>query len=132
MTDQSVKPGPFTLGETYAFLGEAGGAVSVPVDADFWSRGVEALPAGGRLVSAFRNAADWEMWERHPAGEEIVLVLSGVVEFVLERPVGEQRMRLAAGAFVIVPRGVWHTANVIEPGEALFITPGDGTEHRPR
>ena len=26
----------------------------------------------------------------------------------------------------------WHTADVHEPGSALFITPGRGTEHRPR
>ena len=32
----------------------------------------------------------------------------------------------------INPPGVWHTADVHEPGEALFITPGRGTEHEPR
>ena len=33
---------------------------------------------------------------------------------------------------LINPRGVWHTADVHEPGEGLFVTPGLGTEHRPR
>jgi hypothetical protein len=27
---------------------------------------------------------------------------------------------------------VWHTADVHEPGDALFITPGQGTENVPR
>jgi hypothetical protein len=27
---------------------------------------------------------------------------------------------------------VWHTADVHEPGDAVFITPGRGTENRPR
>jgi hypothetical protein len=33
---------------------------------------------------------------------------------------------------VINPPGVWHTATVYEPGQALFITAGRGTETRPR
>jgi hypothetical protein len=32
---------------------------------------------------------------------------------------------------MINPPNVWHTARVHEPGRALFITPGRGTEHRP-
>lgn len=40
--------------------------------------------------------------------------------------------QLHAGQAAINPRGVWHTADVHEPGSALFITPGRGTEHRPR
>ena len=36
------------------------------------------------------------------------------------------------GERVLNPPGVWHTADVHEPGDALFITPGEGTEHKPR
>ncbi len=32
---------------------------------------------------------------------------------------------------IVVPRGEWHTARVFEPSEAIFVTRGDGTEHRP-
>ena len=32
---------------------------------------------------------------------------------------------------MINPANVWHTARVHEPGLALFITPGEGTEQRP-
>jgi hypothetical protein len=39
---------------------------------------------------------------------------------------------LEAGQAVVNPRGVWHTVDVHEPGQALFVTPGRGTEHRPR
>jgi hypothetical protein len=35
-------------------------------------------------------------------------------------------------ATVVVPRGTWHTAKVLEPSEALHITWGEGTQHRPR
>ena len=39
---------------------------------------------------------------------------------------------LPPGEFAVVPKGIWHTADVIEPGEALFVTAGEGTSHRPR
>jgi hypothetical protein len=41
-------------------------------------------------------------------------------------------VELRAGLAVVNPRGAWHTVDVHEPGLALFITPGRGTEHRPR
>jgi hypothetical protein len=36
-----------------------------------------------------------------------------------------------AGDAMINPANVWHTARVHEPGSALFVTPGEGTGHRP-
>jgi len=35
------------------------------------------------------------------------------------------------GAYVLVPRNVWHTARTTVPTTMLFLTPGAGTEHRP-
>ena len=35
------------------------------------------------------------------------------------------------GEFVMVPRGVWHTARIATRASMLFITPGEGTENRP-
>ena len=39
---------------------------------------------------------------------------------------------LAAGEYAINPPGVWHIADVAESATAVFITSGEGTEHRPR
>jgi len=39
---------------------------------------------------------------------------------------------LAAGEYAINPPGVWHTADVTETATAIFITAGEGTQHRPR
>jgi quercetin dioxygenase-like cupin family protein len=36
------------------------------------------------------------------------------------------------GAFIVVPRGTWHTARISTPTSMLFVTPGQGTENRPR
>ena len=72
------------------------------------------------------------MWERHPAGDEVVVQLGGRVVVIQDAAGGEQRLELGPGEALINPKGVWHTADVLEPGDSLFITPGRGTEHRPR
>jgi hypothetical protein len=60
------------------------------------------------------------------------VLLSGRVDLVQELD-GQQRIvTLTPGMAVINPPGVWHTADVHEPGQALFITAGRGTETRPR
>ena len=101
----------------------------------FW----EDLAAGsypqlnqGRLMSAFEFSQPWATWERHPTGEELVMLLSGAATLFLEEN-GEQRgVDLSEpGQYILVPKGVWHTATTSVPTTMLFLTPGDGTEHRP-
>lgn len=85
------------------------------------------------LVSCFSFADDWPNWERHPAGDEIVILVAGAVTFHLELESGRQRVTLKApGAYAIVPKGVWHTASTSESTTMFFVTPGAGTEHRER
>lgn len=35
------------------------------------------------------------------------------------------------GTYVLIPRGTWHTATTSEPTRMLFLTDGEGTDHRP-
>jgi len=130
-------PAPCHSVDTFVHLGPEGSAVALPVDDSFWER----LAAGGfdhlgpgRLVSSYAFSADWTNWEMHPAGEEVVVLLSGAMEFMLEAANGgHSTVALSEpGQFVLVPRGAWHTANIAGAATALFITPGEGTEHRPR
>jgi hypothetical protein len=86
----------------------------------------------GRLVVMEESASDWTSWERHPAGEEVVLLLSGRVRLVQEIAGEHVATDLEAFQAVVNPAGVWHTMDVFEPARALFITPGRGTENRPR
>ena len=84
------------------------------------------------LVSTYAFDADWPSWERHPAGDEIVCLLSGNVHMVLERDGGEEVVHLhQPGTYVVVPKGTWHTARTAMPTRMLFVTPGEGTENRP-
>lgn len=82
------------------------------------------------LVSTHEFSADWPTWERHPAGDEIVMLLSGAATMVLRTDAGQTMVDLTEpGAFVVVPRNSWHTARVAQSARMLFITPGEGTEN---
>lgn len=82
------------------------------------------------LVSTHEFSADWPTWERHPAGDEIVVLLSGAATMVLRTDAGPVPVELKdPGAFVVVPRNSWHTARVAQSASMLFITPGEGTEN---
>jgi mannose-6-phosphate isomerase-like protein (cupin superfamily) len=87
---------------------------------------------GRTLVSSYRFDSDWPTWEMHPAGDELVCLLSGEVEMVLQRGGTEEVTRLSgAGSFVVVPKGTWHTARTRVPTTMLFVTPGHDTQNRP-
>jgi mannose-6-phosphate isomerase-like protein (cupin superfamily) len=119
---------------TYLHFRDGGRADAVPVTDAFWAD----LSAGrlpqldqGRLMTAFTFSEPWPTWERHPAGEELVLLLSGAATLVLDLPDGERSTQLhTPGAYVLVPPNVWHTATTSVPTTLLFLTPGAGTEHR--
>ncbi len=129
---------PFDLDRTYVHLGLGASAETI---ADFrWDdEYLEQYTAAhvgdgdeGRIVMIGDTAATWTSWERHPAGDEVVILLSGRVSLVQEIDGQEQRSELHGGQAIVNPAGVWHTCDVHEPGKALYITPGRGTEHRPR
>ena len=85
-----------------------------------------------RMVVMFEQSESWTSWERHPAGEEVVVLVSGRIDLFQEVDGEVRRLPLRAGQAVVNPTGAWHTADVQEPSVALFITPGRGTDHRPR
>ena len=86
---------------------------------------------GHELISCYEFEHDWSSWEVHPNGDEIVLLISGNVTFVLQSESGETYIKLSEhGQYVVVPNGVWHTAKVKEKSKLLFVTPGQGTQHK--
>lgn len=89
----------------------------------------------GRLVSQHSFTQSWTAWEVHPVGAELVICTAGELTLIQERPDGgTDTIHLTAGEYAINPPGIWHTADVA-PGvtaTAIFITAGEGTDHRPR
>lgn len=86
----------------------------------------------GRLVSMHTFSEPWESWEMHPSGHEVVVCTAGEITLIQEFEGREERVTLTPGEYAINNPGVWHTADVSESATALFITAGEGTEHRPR
>lgn len=131
MTVRSLLTHPLHLG-----LGAT--AVSEPeFTGGAWYGGYEARHAAdgdeGRLVTLFTFGESWDSWEMHPAGDEVVVCLSGAMTLHQEFPDGTTAtVTLAANDYAINAPGVWHTADVAGAATALFITAGAGTQHRPR
>lgn len=107
----------------------------VPVTPDLYA-GLDrdfANFAGHVLISRHEFSEDWPTWERHPAGDELVMLLAGGATLVLRTAGGDEEVRLdEPGGYVIVPRNTWHTARVADAAKMLFVTPGEGTENRER
>lgn len=62
-------------------------------------------------------------WERHPSGDEIVMVMEGSADLILLEGEDEVRHRLAAGQLVVVPRNVWHRFEVSDGVKVFTATP---------
>ena len=89
--------------------------------------------AEGRLVGMHSFSQSWDIWEMHPNGSEVVLCIAGSVRLIQEKPDGSTAtIELAAGEYAINEPGIWHTADVDGEATVLFITAGQGTQHRPR
>jgi hypothetical protein len=76
----------------------------------------------------FRASSGVSPWERHPTGDELLHVLEGEVEIVVQAEVGPVRTKVSAGSVFVVPRGLWHRHDVRERLVELYVTPG-ATEH---
>lgn len=68
-----------------------------------------------------------------PHGSEVVVCVSGRMTLHQQLADGtEKTVELGPNEYAINPPGAWHTADVDEPVSALFITSGEGTQHRAR
>ncbi len=100
--------------------------------ADYGARHGKDGPEG-RLVSQHSFTESWDVWEMHPRGSEVVICTTGEMVLTQEFPDGKiAKVPLIAGEYAINPPGVWHTADVTSEATAIFITAGEGTEHRTR
>ncbi|WAL59895.1 cupin domain-containing protein [Thermocoleostomius sinensis] len=121
------------INSTFVVLAENGDAIPVVVSDRFYA---DLEPQfgdfkGKRLISHYTFEQDWNSWEMHPSGDEFVCLLSGQVDFVLQQNGIENLVSLnTPGDYILVPRGIWHTAKVHSSSSLLFITPGENTQHR--
>ncbi|GMM92019.1 cupin domain-containing protein [Qipengyuania sp. MTN3-11] len=130
--------GARSLSDSFVHLGLGASAVpQPPFDGMAWYEAYGERHAAdgleGRLVAQHRFEEGWPSWEMHPLGSEVVICTEGNLLLTQEFPDGRrERIRLGPGDYAINPPGVWHIADVEEPATAIFITAGEGTQHRPR
>ena len=126
----------FNLDATYVHILD-NTATTLAGGSAFWaglmSGSAETRPIteGGWLVGIYPARETWQQWEMHPNGDELVQLLSGALDVVLELPDGERTVPLRGLEAILIPKGTWHTVKVKKAGQTLHITYGTGTEMRP-
>ena len=126
--------GPYNFANTHARLKSDGSAQALPAGESFWqdlTSGKFGSFENEFLVTTQSFAQNWPVWEMHPNGEEVIILLTGNVDLVLEKKTGNKIVHLQQqGDWLMVPKGQWHTAHVNAPSTVLFITAGEGSLHR--
>ncbi|MFJ6940422.1 cupin domain-containing protein [Streptomyces sp. NPDC101132] len=129
---------PLDLRTTPVHLGL--GSRAKPVEGFTWNpevlqaygSAVAADGAEGRMVMIFDGDGLGDHWERHPAGDELVVCLSGSVTVTRDVDGVRDRVLLGPGEATINPAGVWHVVDTAGPTSILAITATLHTDHRPR
>ena len=127
-----MTPEPLDPFATYVHLRAGGQADVAARTPTFWKDLVSA--PDDRIVGAVhgRDATDFHPTEceMHPHGDELLYLLSGAIDVVLEEPEADRTVPLRAGQVYLVPRGVWHRLVLRAPADLLFVTPATGTQLR--
>ena len=104
------------------------------------STAAEAAGAFGRLAE-YRDGAvfvgHWagtSEWERHPAGDEVVMIAGGETVITLLEEGAERSVRLVEGDLVVVPQNTWHRFETTDEVKVMTVTPQqtDHSVERPR
>ena len=80
---------------------------------------------GGIYVGHWAGSSEWE---RHPVGDEIVMIVAGATTMFFLTDDGEVSTDVAAGEIIVVPRGTWHRFETRDRVKVLSVTP-QPTDH---
>jgi mannose-6-phosphate isomerase-like protein (cupin superfamily) len=114
--------GGFDPSETFVHLARGGSADAFAPTPAFWRGEGRRYD---RVLGAFEFRSPRDLHasfqELHPAADELLFLVSGALDVVLEEAAGERAIALEAGRAAIVPRGVWHRLVLRAPGRLLFV-----------
>lgn len=86
---------------------------------------------GHTVTAAVMTQNDPHAGERHPDGDELLYLISGRLQVMLDDDEENRLVQLQPGDAFVVPQGVWHQVLLQEPSHLLAITPGPSIEYRP-
>ena len=67
--------------------------------------------------------------ERHPDGDEVLYLISGKVRVVFVDG-DHDDIDVSPGEGLLVPKGVWHRVDILEPCQIVCVTPGPNNQFR--
>src|ERR1700710_2057125 len=105
MTTAPVSP-PVALGPDAAIhLDDELAIVTLALTPDYWTHTSNTAPelAAGRIISVFEYTHTWSYWERHPVGDELVYLMAGEIDLLLDDRLHSRSLPLRAGEAAIVP-----------------------------
>jgi len=121
----------FDLVRTFVHLDNAGNAKPVKVTPSSWR---DTTAKYERVLGAFDFNSDDDlhasMQEMHPEADEVLFVVSGAVDVLIEEAGVENVVCLEAGEAAVVGRGRWHRLAMRRPGKLLFINSRVGMQGR--
>ena len=109
---------PFSLARNSALLRLDGSSSVAPMGA-----GPPPSAEGFNVGLAELDRAPPHGGERHPHGDELLILISGDVSVELEEEV-TRNVRLRPSEGFIVPQGIWHRVLVHSPCRLIYVTPG--------
>ena len=80
---------------------------------------------GGLFIGHY---AGYSEWERHPNGDEIVMVVEGETTSILLVDNSEVSNKLGEGELLVVPQNTWHRFESPKGVKVMTVTP-QPTEH---
>ena len=120
--------------ETFSFPGAAvhilpTGSASL-LQGDAIKTELRRLP-GGQVLGVFQISTSSDLhsdvWEMHPAGDEVLLMLTGRLEVEYSDQSRHGASSLESGHGIVMPRGIWHRLVLREPGVLLALSAPQGT-----
>ena len=94
-------------------------------DADAAMRNVAKI---GNLTLGVMSYTGQTPWERHPDGDELLLVLDGELEVTTLTDDGPVTRKLRAGEAFVCPQGLWHRQFAEKSVSMLYGTPTETSE----
>lgn len=67
--------------------------------------------------------------EMHPDGDEVLYLISGRARVVF-LDTDDADIEMQPGNGLVIPKGVWHRVDILEPCQIVYLTPGPNNQYR--